>query len=449
MSATLVSNAAPMHADEHDARELRRLVLTGLAVIAALLLALAAWLALAPLAGAVVAAGVVKVDTERKIVQHQDGGTVARILVRNGDTVQAGQTLVLLHDVQLDASLELLRLQIDAEELRQSRLQAERLLLATFEPPPRLRARQAEPRLAELLKRERDFFRLRRLALDAQGALLHTQVGATQQEITARSAQAAAETDALALQQQELQANEPLVAQGFIAQTRLLALQRGMADSQARRGTNQAELAQARQRVADTTLRGLNLRNDYVQQAERDLKDSTVKLFDLQERLRPSQDAVDRQRITAPVAGVVVDLKLSTEGAVVGARERLMDIVPSNPTLVVEARVRPEDITHARIGAAAEVRLTAFQQRSTPALAATLVYLSADRLNDATPGTAPHAGYYTAQLRIDAAALARLVPLQLQAGMPAEVYLTTAARTPLAYWLDPVLGTLRRGMREP
>ncbi len=444
MSA-LMSTATLSGDEQAAAHELRRLVLSGGAVIAALLLGMAAWLALAPLSGAVVAAGVVKVDTERKVVQHQEGGTVARILVRNGDRVQAGQTLVELQDVQLDASLQLVRLQLDAEQLRQTRLQAERQLLPTFNFDPAQRARQGEPRLAELMRRELDFFRLRRSALDAQLALLQTQVGATQQEIAARAAQSTAEAAALSLQQEELQANEPLVEQGFIAKTRLLSLQRGMAESQARRGTNQAELAQAQQRVADTTLRGLNLRNDYTQQAERDLKDSTAKLFDLQQRLRPSQDAVDRQRITAPVAGVVVDLKLSTEGAVIAPRERLMDIVPLDPALVVEARVRPEDIAHATPGSAAEVRLTAFQQRSTPALAGTLIYLSADRLTDPTT----RAGYYSVQVRIDAAALARLAPLQLQAGMPAEVYLQTAARTPLDYWLDPVLGTLRRGMREP
>ena len=442
---TAVPTAAPAPHDAAAVRELRRLVFSGLAVIAALLLGMAAWLALAPLSGAVVAAGVVKVDTERKVVQHQEGGTVARILVRNGDSVQAGQTLVELQDVQLDAALELVRLQLDAEQLRQARLQAERQLLGTVELPPAQRARQAEPRMAELVRRELDFFKLRRATLDSQLALLQTQVGATRQEIAARGAQSSAESDALQLQHEELRANELLVEQGFIAKTRLLALQRGVAESDARRGSNQAELAQAQQRVADTTLRGLNLRNDYVQQAERELKDSTAKLFDLQQRLRPSQDAVDRQRIAAPVAGVVVDLKLSTEGGSIGPRERLMDIVPLNPTLVVEARVRPEDIAHARPGAAAEVRLTAFQQRSTPTVAGTLVYLSADRLIDPTT----RAGYYTAQVRVDPAALARLLPLQLQAGMPAEVYLQTAARTPLAYWLDPVLGAVRRGMREP
>lgn len=427
------------------AAEMHRLLRTGLAIIAMALAALGLWLALAPLSGAVIAAGVIKVESERKGVQHQEGGIVRGILVRDGDIVRAGQPLILLGDVQVDATLELLRLQLDAELARQARLGAERLLLARLVFAPELQSRQTEPRMAELIQRESEFFKLRRAALDGQLILLETQVQATQQEIAARTGQAQAEGQAIGLQREELLANEPLLPQGFISKTRLLALQRGVVESEARSGTNQAELAQARQRVADMKLRALSLRNDYSQTAERELKDSMAKLFDLQQRLRPSQDAAERQRIVAPVAGAVVDLKVSTLGSVIAPRERLMDIVPLNPELIVEARVRPEDVNHVPLGAPADVRLTAFQQRITPTVGGRVVYVSADRLTDPTT----HAGYYTAHVRISAAALARAGSLRLQAGMPAEVYLKTAERTPLAYWLDPLLAYMRRGLREP
>ena len=433
-----LSHALPVPAD--DLPRLRR---SGLLVIAGAATALGLWLALAPLSGAVIAAGVVKVESERKVVQHQEGGIVRSILVRVGDRVQAGQPLLMLADVQVDATLELLRLQIDAEEVRQARLNSERRLLPTLDLAPEHRARSSEPRMAQLVQRELEFFKLRRAALDSQLALLQTQVQATQQEIAARSGQAGADAEALLLQREELTANESLVDQGFIARTRLLAMQRGVVEADARSGSNRAELAQARQRVADTSLRALSLRNDYSQQAERELKDSTAKLFDLQQRLRPSQDAADRQTIVAPVAGEVVDLRVSTVGSVIGARERLMDIVPLNPELIVEARLRPEDVGHARVGAAADVRLTALQQRITPTVSGKLVYVSGDRLTDPTT----QAGYYTAHVRIGAQALRDVGPLQ--AGMPAEVYLLTAPRTALTYWLEPLFGALHKGMREP
>lgn len=432
--------APPMPA---PADELRRLLRNGLLIIATAVAALSAWLALAPLSGAVIAAGVVQVETQRKVIQHQEGGIVRSILVRAGDQVRAGQPLIVLGDVQVDATLELLRLQLDAEAVRQARLQSERRLLPTLELPPELQARRAEPRVSQLVQRELDFFKLRRSALDSQLALLQTQVQASRQEIAARSGQAGADIQALGLQREEMAANESLLEQGFIARTRLLALQRGVVESTARSGNNQAELAQAQQRVADVSLRALSLRSDYAQQAERDLKDSTAKLFDLQQRLRPSQDAADRQTIVAPLAGEVVDLRVSTVGAVIGPRDRLMDIVPRDPELIVEARVRPEDVRHALVGGAADVRLTAFQQRTTPSVAGRVVYVSGDRLVDA----ASQLGYYTAHVRIAAEALRGVGPLQ--AGMPAEVYLKTAARTPLAYWLDPLIGSLSRGLREP
>jgi len=437
-----MSSLAYSKSAEHELQRVRR---TGLAVIALALLAALAWSAMAPLAGAVIAGGIVKVETERKQVQHQEGGIVREILVREGDIVETGQPLIVLDDVQVDASLELLRVQVDTELARQARLNAERLLLPAPELPPELSTRAAEPRLAALIRREQAFFRMRRNALDGQLALLESQIRATEQEIAVRDRQAAAEHEVIGLQRDELAANESLRAQGFISQTRVMLLQRGVAESRVRSGSNQAERAQAGQRVAEMKLRALVLRNDFSQQAERELKDSTAKLFDLQQRLRPSQDAAQRQRIVAPVAGQVVGLKVSTVGASIGPRERLMDIVPLNPALIVEARVRPEDIAHVQPGAAADVRLTAFQQRITPTVAARVVYVSGDRLTD--PGN--QAGSYTAHVRIEADALARAGGLELRAGMPAEVYFKTRERTVLAYWFDPLLGYAARGLREP
>jgi membrane fusion protein, epimerase transport system len=445
MSATFALPATVAVAPDPAAQELRRLLRTGLFVVALAAAAFGTWLALAPLSGAVIAAGVIKVETERKPVQHQEGGTVREILVRDGERVAAGQPLIVLGDVQVDASLEQLRLQADAELARQARLAAEQRLLTRLELTPELSGRQVEPRMAELIEREAGFFKLRRAALDGQLAALQTQGQATQQEIAARHGQAAADGEALRLLRAELVANEPLVPEGFISKTRLLNLQRGVVESQARGGSNQAELAQAHQRLAELQGRALNLRSDYAQQAERELKDSSARWMDLQQRLRPSQDAALRQRIVAPVAGVVVDLKVSSVGAVIGPRERLMDIVPQDAHLIVEARVRPEDVNHVQPGHAAQVRLTAFQQRITPSVAGSVVYVSADRLADpATP-----AGYYTAQVRLDADALARAGGLKLLPGMPAEVQVQTAERTPLAYLSEPLLAYLRRGLREP
>ena len=147
----------------------------------------------------------------------------------------------------------------------------------------------------------------------------------------------------------------------------------------------------------------------------------------------------------APIAGEVVGLRVFSPGAVVGPREVLMEIVPEDKTLVVEARIRPEDINHVRAGSEAEVRLTAYQTRTTPLVAGNVNYVSADRMVDPQSG----APYYVVNVDVSAGALADAGNLRMQAGMPAEVYIRTDSRTAFDYMLAPVTAYLRRGMREP
>jgi HlyD family type I secretion membrane fusion protein len=412
-------------------------------VVGALLFGL--WTALAPLSAAIIAPGIVKVDRNRKVVQHQEGGIVRAILVREGERVQAGQTLIELNDIQVDAGLDLMRIQHQAELARLARLNAERMFSREYRVPEELATRKDDVRVAELVGQESRLLEVRRDALERQSALLEEQIRQTQREIEARTLQDRADAEAIRLQREELAANEKLVGEGFIAKTRILGLQRAVTDYESRRGTNQAEMAQARQRVVEIQLRISALKTEYSQQAERDLRESTTRLYDLEQRLRPTLDAARRQFVVAPVTGDIVDLRVTTIGAPIGPRDRLMDIVPSDADLLVEARVRPEDIHHVRVDAKADVRLVALLQRITPTVSGTVVHVSADRLVD--PAT--NMAYYVAHVRVDTEALDRSGGLSLKPGMPVEVYVKTVERTPLVYLLDPVLGFLNRGLREP
>jgi HlyD family type I secretion membrane fusion protein len=204
-------------------------------------------------------------------------------------------------------------------------------------------------------------------------------------------------------------------------------------------------MSKAKQRAAELELRILTVRNNYMEQAADELKESTGRVFDLQERLRPSQDAARRQVMRAPVAGEVVNLRVTTLGAVVGPRDTLLELVPENPDLIIEARLRPEDIASVAKGAAADVRLTAFKQRITPVVFGEVVYISADRLQN-KPEEPP---YYIAHVKVTAQSLKEGGDLRLQAGMPAEVFVRTQTRTPMQYLLTPVSAYLQRSMREP
>lgn len=425
--------------------ELSRVARAGFGVLVLGLLLIGVWMVLAPLSGAVIAPGFVKLDMNRKVVQHQEGGIVKSILVRDGESVRQGQVLVVIDDVRLDATLDLLRTQHDGERAKAARLEAERAFLPGVAFPAELAARGTEPKVAELISRETALFRARREALDSQVAVLRKQIRQTEDEARALDKQIAAEERALASQKEELALNQQLAKQGFVQKTRLMGLERAVAEYEARLEEHRAELAKTRQRASELELRVLAQRNGYVQAATDELKEASTRLFDLEERLRPSKDASDRQRITSPIAGVVVGQRVFTPGAVVGPREVLMEIVPEDQNLIVEARIRPEDINHVRPGSAAEVRLTAYQQRTTPLVAGSVNYVSADRMTDTQTG----APYYVVQIDVPPDALEIAGNLRMQAGMPAEVYIRTDSRTAFDYLVAPVTAYLRRGMREP
>ncbi len=425
--------------------DVMRIVRAGLGVVVVGLLGLIGWAVYAPLSGAIIAPAFVKVDMNRKVVQHQEGGIVKEILVRDGDRVRLGQTLLVIDDVRLSATLDLLRTQHDGERAKVARLEAERAVLPAVKFPSEIEARAKEPKVAEFMQRETALFRARREALDTQVAVLRKQIGQTQDEAAALSEQLAAEQRALKLQKEELALNEELLKQNFVQKTRVMTLQRGVADYESRLGERRAELAKARQRGSELELRVLAQRNSYVQSATDELKEATTRLFDLEERLRPSKDAAERQRIAAPTSGEVVGLKVFTPGAVVGPREVLMEVVPEEKTLIVEARIRPEDVNHVQQGSIADVRLTAYKQRTTPLVEGRVTYISADRLVEG-PNNVP---YYVVHVDVSEQALAEAGNLRMQAGMPAEVYIRTDSRTAFDYLLAPVTAYFRRGMREP
>ena len=425
--------------------ELAPIVRAGLLVIAAGIIGLGGWAVFAPLSGAVIAPGFVKIDLNRKVVQHQEGGIVSAIRVRDGERVKAGQELILLDDVRIDSQLDLLRTQHDTERAKAARLEAER----AFEPKPvfprDLADRQSDPKINELLMREGGLFRARREAIDTQIAVLRKQIRETTDEAAALAAQLQAEERALKLQKEELTANERLLEQGYVQKTRILTLQRAVAEYEARYGEHRATASQARQRATELELRILSMRNQYAQTAADELKDTSAKIFDLEERIRPSKDASERQKITAPIGGEVVGLRVFTSGSVIGPRDVLMEIVPDDKRLIIEARIRPEDVNHVRQGTPADIRLTAYKQRSTPLVQGAVSYVSGDRMVD-PQNNAP---YYVVHIDVPSDRLAEAGNLKLQAGMPAEVFIRTDQRTTLDYLFAPVTSYLRRAMREP
>jgi epimerase transport system membrane fusion protein len=425
--------------------ESRKLIRRGAAVMLLGLAPAFGWLALAPLASAVVAPAVVKVDLNRRPVQHAEGGTVAEVLVRDGQRVRQGEPLLKLGDVSVDADENRLSFRVRAERISLARLDAEQRLAAAIGfPGDVVEAAKADTRLGELMTKERTLFDARRSALVSQTALLRSQRMRVQQEIAALRSQVTAGTESLRFQRSELETNRGLLNEGFISATRISQLEATAADYVVKIEERRSELARAEQRMVDNDLRIHALENEYQQQASDQQKVVSARLSEIEQEQRKSMDAAARQVIVAPAAGVVMDLKFNAPGAVIPPRETVADIVPDDSKLVTEARIRPEDVNRVEVGQAAELRFTAFRYRTTKLVRGRVTYLSADRFVDRASG----APYYSVLVETDAESLRSAGDLKLQAGMPVEVYITGESRTPLEYLLEPVTQVLGRAARE-
>ena len=402
----------------------------------------AAWCAAAPLAGAVIAPAQLKVELNRKTVQHQEGGIVRAILVRDGQKVQAGDPLVVIGDVRNDTAFRVALDQLHSEQVRKVRAMAEAAFQPRFVPSAAV-AQNAETN--EYWVRERALFEARRRVLDEFIASLHRQIQEADGQVSALQSQIEATELSAKLSAEELQLNERLAREGFVSRARILTLQRGEADYRARIGEYKSDLASVKQRISDLRARITQARAQYQSQATDELKDASAKVRELEERLKPSQDQVERQVVRSPVDGEVMGLRVSAPGAVVGPREAILDVVPGREKIVVEARIRPQDIDYVHRDGAADVRLGTFDGRDTPLLPGKVVFVSPDRVVSTGGGES----WFVATVELEDGALERHRELRLHPGMPAEVYVKTPERTVLAYLAKSLHIFSNRAMREP
>jgi HlyD family type I secretion membrane fusion protein len=440
---TFASLLTQSEADPQAATVLRahkRRALIPLAIAAVML---TAWAVAAPLSGAIIATGKLKAELNRKTVQHQEGGIVSKILVRDGELVRRGQPLIVVADVRSEAALSLLQDQLAAEQVRHARASAEAAFALAFAAPAESAAtsRQSDGYVV----RETALFNARRRTLNEQISALEQQIRDARQQATALSRQIDATQASAKLAGEELRLNEKVVREGFVPRARLLQLQRDESDYRSRLSESQSELALARQRAGDLQARIAQARNQYQQQATDEVRESAASIREIEERLRPSRDEAERRFVRAPVDGKVMSLRVASVGDVIAPRDPILDIVPTHEKLVVEAHIRPQDINHVRERSTAEVRLSSFDSRTTPLLPGKVTFVSADRV------TAPETGqsWFVATVEVDASALTSRPDIDLQAGMPAELFVTTPERTLLQYLAKPLTAFASRAMREP
>ncbi len=425
-----------------DAPDLRRELIAGGAIIVLFFVGFMGWMALAPLESAAIATGVVAVDGNRKTIQHLEGGIIGEILVREGEAVERDQALIRFGDTTPKATLELLRGRWLVARALEARLVAERDGLGEIVFGDALLARMDEPKVGKIIIGQVNIFDSRRDVLAGQASILGQRMAQYGEEITGIEGQIRAEDDQYELIRGEIADVQTLFNKGLATKPRLLQLQRRASEIEGSRNLHVAQIARARQSIAEVQMRVEELGKSRLNEAVEQLRKVQAEVYDLDERLRAASDVLARTEVRAPLAGTVVGLRVHTTGGVVSPGEPIMDIVPRDHRLIINARVNPQDIDVVRAGLPAQVRFTAFNQRHRAPSEATVTSVSADSLTDDKTGEI----YYLARVELTAAAAKDAE--ELLPGMPSEVMIVTGARTALAYLMEPVVRSFNRAVRE-
>lgn len=402
------------------------------------------WSALAPLDSSAIAAGKVVVDTNRKVIDHLEGGIVEEIMVDDGQLVEKGQPLVRLREISAKARMELLRDKYYLNLAMEARLVAEREGHESVTFPEELLEMSHLPEIAEIIDNQQRIFKTRTENVRGQINILQTRISQHQQEIKGLEMQAESMKSQIELLNQEIAVVKDLVEQGNATRPRLLSLQRQAAELQGRQGEYLALKAKAQEAIDETKLAMLNTESDYLNKVVEELEEVQSQIADLRERMTASADILERVVIRSPDRGIVNDLSVHTIGGVVKPGEKILTIIPMDDKLIVEARVSPQDIDVVRTGLPARVRLSAYKVRQVPMIDGTVVHVSADQFTDERTGES----YFISRVEIDARELEELNEIELYPGMPAEVYVITGSRTFLAYMMDPITDSFRKSFRQ-
>jgi HlyD family type I secretion membrane fusion protein len=432
---------------EEDAQlqhRLRRPIIGGSIVVGAMLLALLLW-AFLSISGAVLAAGVVRVENNSKDIKRLESGIVREILVREGQRVARGQLLIRFDDTQGKAVLDVYQSNVDSARATIARFQAEAAHASDIVFPPELTSRVADPRVSTLLATQRGLFQTRMLLYSSQAQVLRSQAAQLATQISGMRVQAQAIDDQARLVQQELRGVRELSQQGYAPESRLLALERNAVSVRGQRGSMTADMARARQSIGEIQLQIAQLQNKHQTEVADGIRASQEQLSENEPKLRATLAQVSQSEVRSPVDGYVFNLTQFTEGGVAGQGQLLMQIVPSNAKMVVSAEIAPKDIADVRVGMPARVTLTAYNSSTHPPIGGTVTLVSPDaRVNEKTG-----AAHFVAEVTVTPAALAASGPdVKLTPGMQASVAIVTGSRSIMGYLVQPFTNAMRDAMRE-
>lgn len=402
------------------------------------------WATLAPLDKGVPLSGSVIVSTNRKAVQHQTGGIIDEILVREGEKVLAGQHLVKMNDVQVKAQAEITRAQLISARAVEARLIAERDNRNTIDFPVYLLENQHDPRVAEVVALQNQLFTSRQSALKHDLAAINENIAGLKGQLSGLNAARSSKQQQQGFLQEQLENMRALASEGFVPRNRVLELERTRAQLIGEMSEDAGNIGRIQRQIAELELRRVQRVEEYQGEVRQQLTDIQREAQGLQSRLIAQDFELNNALVKAPADGFVVGISVFTEGGVVAPGARMMDIVPSEDVLVVEGQIPVHLIDRVHPGLDVDLIFSAFNQNKTPHILGEVTQVSADRLTDEQTGIP----YYTMKAQVKPESMALLTKHQIRAGMPVEIFVKTGERSLMNYLLKPILDRIHTSLSE-
>ncbi len=433
------------HADSSPMHVVRGPVAAGYLIVFVFFFGLGTWAALAHVASAAIAPGLVSPDGSRKTIQHLEGGIISEILVDDGDEVEAGDRLLVLQDTQARSVFDVLEGKKRLLEAKIARLMAEQAGKDGVEfPKELLRMAEHSPQLQETIQAQRDLFKARKEIHLGRKAIGQKRIDELNEEVHGLRQQIKNQRKQVEFLDEELNAKKTLLDKGLLSRPDFLRLQRMRAETEGNMAENIAAIARARQKIGETKLQIVNEDAVRLDKIVTELSESQSELDSISEQLHAKRDILSRTVITSPVSGVIVERHFHTTGGVVGPGQPILDIVPRDAKLLIDAQVNPVDIDMVTSGQKARVHFLALSERNLPHINGNVRSVSADSLLDEVSGQR----YFLARVEVPPEELEKLGGEKITPGMPAEVFIVTGERTVLQYLMQPISDSLRRSFRE-
>lgn len=430
---------------ESDSWSPGRYIVAGVAAIVLLVGGLGGWSAFAKLSGAVIASGELRAEGNRQVVQHQEGGIVAEILVRDGDHVAAGDVLFRLDETRQRAELAIVDVQLNEALARIGRLTAERDGRDQMPLSSELEVLiSVDPEFKVTVDGQRKLFEARLESLEAERTQLSSRITQIMDRIQGANDQITAHQRQIGLIEQEIESQQGLFDKGLATTAPLLTLKREEARLSGEIAALKATIAAARSDIAATRVERLQLDGERREQAIGELRDLQAEAAELRQQRIAIADQLTRMEIRAPLGGIVHALAVHSRQAVIQPADPLLHIVPEDEALVVEVSVKPTAIDNLHVGQEAALRFPAFNMRTTPSIPGVISNISADRHVSESTGES----YYKVEIALAKHQPDPLDDVQLLPGMPVEAHIRTVERTPISYLMKPLADQLERAMRE-